>query len=183
MWKYVRYILIIISYYVITKVSKFYNYIIIAFRNKARYYVYNYIISRDIFFIHKPLIVGAKESRIKTWLYFWFVWIWLNDDCDLDVIDSKQLPIIVKHNFKYRDHIYKLLHTFKTKPFTITSGPNNIFYNNIAIKFQNEYNFKYFYFYTVDSKLVFNIKLFNKHFGYEKTGILYRGKMVYKILT
>ena len=44
-------------------------------------------------------------------------------------------------------------------------------------------NFKHFYFYTVNTKHVFNIKVFNKRFGYEMTGILYRGKMVYKILT
>lgn len=140
MYKYIYYIYVIFIYYSMKLIDIWYIPLIIKYRHKARYIVYN----KD----------KLNIKKYYYYIYYFGIWIWLDDTIDRDYIDSE---IVFKY---YKDKSVlsnKLInikrynnHNIKVKHIN-----NNIDYDLLKcyITYRKYNNFYYTYMTTTDKNI------------------------------
>jgi hypothetical protein len=133
-----------------------------------------------------------KYNSFQRWFYFWFVWIWLDDSVNDDIISTE------------------LMKEIYTKPSTSKFIKNRILKNNIMpngnnksylesgartydtstptelmivlqILYSSESNYKRTYFYTTNTRLIFNFKFLGKIYGWVPIKYTDGHKQVYEL--
>lgn len=159
----------------IINILKFlYTPLIIPFRTKARVYVYNYFLqNRKSFLLGYKLlkddnyynldetifIPKITVNKIVYFLYFYLVWIWL-DDYNNDIIYNRKLNYF-KMNKEYTNQL--LLHNKKCfknsfqQPIVNDYKADNLVWLFYLSLFQTDNNFKNYFYYSVNKKTIFNI--------------------------
>ncbi len=180
--KYIKYILIVITSVLISIIDIFYTIFIIPFRHRARIVVYNYSKYNKIY-IHNLIYNKSKQYNIFVYYtYFIFVWIWLDDNLDTDIVDQHiafkiykdtKLPKIIKDIVIKETSSYSYINILK--PFinlerVISTNINvSLLTVYLTILYNKNNNFRYRYFYTTDINDVFLIKLFGYKFGWKES--------------
>ena len=95
MYNYFYYILVVTIYYSMKLIDIWYIPIIIKYRHRARYIVYN----KD----------KLNITKLYYYLYYFGIWIWLDDTIDRDYIDSN----IVFEYYKYKEDLDNKLISIK----------------------------------------------------------------------
>lgn len=104
----VKTILIFIVSLIIDLIKVIYVPLIKKHRYVARVYVYNYFLYSKKDIVYLPLMVrvgdvvisdgrhylpyiDATKNKVRIFIYYWFVWIWLDDTCSCDIVSLERL--------------------------------------------------------------------------------------------
>lgn len=201
---YITTLVILLAYCLHYFLTIFYTIFIVAYRLKARNKVYNYYIKTNKFnflltnnlpscqtgdYIFNILAKRTKKVSLKENIifnfYYWFIWLFLNDNAGSDIVDYKYL---------YSNKIFKkkIVNDMNNESGvnTVACKDEKCLDHNIKRSYSlitvylyilstNRSNFYYTYFYSNDSKYRFNIRINNYLIGwvYYKTyayGDVYR---------
>lgn len=183
--KYIWYIYIVILTYTVDYFKIIYVNFIYKFRHKARLVVYEYNNYKNLYIENLRYYVKTKHSKIKYWFYLSFVWIWLNDNLDRDIIDNELSYSLIKDlspNDK-KSVLNDLNHcgNNKYKAFVnIDKGEYKIDISLLTIWLNTTYckdsNFRWKFHYTKRKDLVFM-----KQIGKYKFGWVLKHKLPYNV--
>lgn len=159
----------------IINILKFlYTPLIIPFRTKARVYVYNYFLQN-----RKSFLIGCKTlkgdiyynlddtlfipklniNKLLYFLYFYFVWIWL-DDYNNDIICNKRLNYF-KMNNKYTNQLHlhnkRCFRSSFQQPIVDNYKSDDLVWLFYLSLFYSDNNFKNYFYYNTKKKTIFNI--------------------------
>jgi len=101
--KYIRYLLILLGCLITLIIGSIYSIFVIPYRHRARVVVYEYLnkyckynplLNVSTYMEYNPNRLGETVyilDFIRYHLYFWFIWIWLDDTVTVDFINPEDI--------------------------------------------------------------------------------------------
>lgn len=191
--KYIKYIIKLFIYSILYFVSQPILCLVYRYRHTARKVVYEWMYKTgrvDLF----PYPIKYRtnmelltiDKLVITWFYFWFIWIWLDDNNEYDLIDLEGLKQNKNISYSELEDLIKLCknkHTGKFNSDYIVISGSDITDEQLicyAIKYQKEINFKYYFLDTLNKNDVFFYNNKYLRVGYVKDNELVNGYPRYR---
>lgn len=189
--KYIWYIYIVILTYVIDYVKLCYGMFIYRFRHKPRVVVYEYNNDKNMHIENLRYNKKFKHNKYLYWYYLCFVWIWLNDNLNNDIIDNDlSYSLINELSPNDKKTVLNDLNkcgSSKYKAFVnIDKGEYNIDISLLTIWLNMFYckdtNFRWKFHYTKRKDLVFMKHIGKYRFGWELSDTSPYNIKIYKLV-
>lgn len=206
LYKYLRYITILLWTAVRKVIGLLWYFIAVPFRKYARNVVYNYVLQNDIYLkrlLERPIVDSGNGWTIKPYhgtaggyitfrevsfieyqFVYWFIWGWLDDDSFCDTTSKVFLEEHIKDERLQQIHpdIKLLTCLDKCNGNAFDKGDaiesNWCWWMSIKWNIRNTaYNFKYMQWEENRPEMLFYHKIYNYHFGYKEDGRLVFGGM------
>ena len=169
-----------LKYLIVIKIMKLlqpiYSFFILELRHKAREVVYSRFFQDDRFFplrlYHKIYLPYgyANVSNLKFYLYYYLVWLWLDDDVDGEILNHDVIDRLSRSKLSAKNRLIEEFNAHYGKHYDIRKIKTSLTYKLLAISQQRHLNYEYIKLLTFKTNIKNTIP----------TGIIYRGKMLYK---
>lgn len=192
--KYLEYITILVFVLIRKPLGLVMIYIALPFRKYARNTVYNYVLANgvylqrllerpivetDLYYVIQPYhnsnggyIKKRKVSWIEYKIVYWFIWGWLDDDCNDDTFDYGHVDRLTKEGGFLGWLVKSATRKHYGNSFDLGDARESNFHFGATTQWtwrNTAYNFRYMqYEKQAGDKNIFLVTIFGKQFGWKK---------------